>query len=74
MRLSILGTTKIKLEMNRLRGSFSILENHKLHRRKDLYKVLCKILMTSIIYKRIKSYAKPAGRKKKVGMSLNETQ
>ena len=36
--------------------SFYILENHKLHRTKDLYKALYKISMISIKYNTIKSY------------------
>ena len=47
-------------------GSFSILENHKLHRIKDLHKTLYKISMISITYNTIKSYyAKSAMREKK---------
>ena len=37
-------------------GSFSILENHKLHRIKDLNKALYKISMISIKYNTIKLY------------------
>ena len=44
-------------------GSFSILENHKLHRIKDLYKALYKISMISIKYNTIRScHVKPSMR------------
>ena len=67
----------MRLPWIHLLWSFSILENHKLHIVKDLYKALYKTSMISIKYNKIKPYhAKSATREKKGSnrMSFCKTQ